>query len=118
FPMALDPDAHRVLVVFRSPPTLAAYSASDGTVAARVETCGDADDLFVDAKRRRVYASCGEGVVDVFEQAGVSYQRLAQIPTVSGARTSLFVPDLDRLFVAVRARSGEPAVIWVFRPAP
>jgi hypothetical protein len=37
--------------------------------------------------------------------------------TASGARTSLFVPELDRLFVAVRARSKEPAAIWVFRPA-
>ena len=46
------------------------------------------------------------------------YRRLAGLPTVPGARTSLFVPDLDRLFVAVRAASNEPAAIWVFRPAP
>jgi DNA-binding beta-propeller fold protein YncE len=117
FPMAIDPESHRVLVVFRSPPTLAAYNA-DGTAAARIETCGDADDLFVDAKRRRVYVSCGEGLVEVFEQADARYRRLAQIPTVSGARTSLFVPDLDRFFVAARARSGEPAALWVFRPGP
>jgi hypothetical protein len=85
-------------------------------LAAKAETCGDADDVFVDAKRHRVYVSCGEGMVDVFDQTEAGYRRLAQIPTVSGARTSLFVPDLDRLFVAVRARSGEPAAIWVFRP--
>ena len=60
--------------------------------------------------------SCGEGVVDVFEQAGEGYRRLARVPTVSGARTSLFVPELDRLFVAVRARGSEPAAIWVFKP--
>jgi hypothetical protein len=46
------------------------------------------------------------------------YRRLARVPTVSGARTSLFVPELDRLFVAVRAGSNEPAAIWVFRPIP
>ena len=39
-----------------------------------------------------------------------------QIPTVSGARTSLFVPELDRLFVAVRSSGNKPAAIWVFRP--
>jgi DNA-binding beta-propeller fold protein YncE len=118
FPMAIDRDTHRVLVVFRSPPTLMALSNQDGHVEAKVGTCGDADDLFVDAKRRRVYVSCGEGVVDVFEQAGEGYRRLARAPTVSGARTSLFVPELDRLFVAVRARWNEAAAIWVFRPAP
>ena len=61
--------------------------------------------------------SCGEGVVDVFAAEAAGYRRLARVPTVSGARTSLFVPELDRLFVAVRARSSEPAAIWVFRPA-
>jgi DNA-binding beta-propeller fold protein YncE len=117
FPMAIDGEAHRVLVVFRSPPTLMALSSQDGRVAAKAETCGDADDVFVDRKRRRVYVSCGEGVVDVFETGEAGYRRLARVPTVSGARTSLFVPELDRLFVAVGARSNEPAAIWVFRPA-
>jgi DNA-binding beta-propeller fold protein YncE len=118
FPMAIDRDAHRVLVVFRNPPTLMALSSQDGHVVAKIETCGDADDVFVDSKRRRVYVSCGEGIVDVLEQREAEYRRLARVPTVSGARTSLFVPELDRLLVAVRTRSNEPAAIWVFRPAP
>jgi DNA-binding beta-propeller fold protein YncE len=117
FPMAIDSEGHRVVVVFRSPPTLMALSSQDGHVVAKVETCGDADDVFVDSKRRRVYVSCGEGVVDVLEPGETGYRRLARVPTVSGARTSLFVPELDRLFVAVRAASNEPAAIWVFRPA-
>ena len=66
--MAIDREAHRVLVVFRSPPTLMALSSQDGRVVTKIETCGDADDVFVDPKRRRVYVSCGEGVVDVLEQ--------------------------------------------------
>ena len=118
FPMAIDRDAHRVLVVFRSPPTLMALSSQDGRVVAKVETCGDADDVFADAKRHRIYVSCGAGVIDVLEQREAEYRRLARVPTVSGARTSLFVPELDRMFVAVRAKSNEPAAIWVFRPAP
>jgi len=117
FPMAIDGEAHQVLVVFRSPPSLMALSSQDGHVGAKVETCGDADDVFVDRKRRRVYVSCGEGVVDVLESGEAGYRRLARVPTVPGARTSLFVPELDRLFVAVRAASNEPAAIWVFRPA-
>jgi DNA-binding beta-propeller fold protein YncE len=117
FPMAIDADVHRVLVVFRSPPVLMALSTEDGRVVAKTATCGDADDAFADAKRHRVYLSCGEGVVDVFAADAAGYRRIARVPTVSGARTSLFVPELDRLFVAVRARSNEPAAIWVFRPA-
>ena len=115
--MAIDGEAHQVLFVFRSPPSLMALASQDGHVAAKVETCGDADDVFVDSKRRRVYVSCGEGVVDVLEPVEAGYRRLARVPPVPGARTSLFVPELDRLFVAVRAGSNEPAAIWVFRPA-
>ena len=74
--------------------------------------------MFVDAKRHRVYVSCGEGVVDVFAADAAGYRRLARVPTVSGARTSLFVPERDRLLVAVRAQWNEPAAIWVFRPSP
>jgi YVTN family beta-propeller protein len=118
FPMAIDHQAHRVLVVFRSPPTLMALSSQDGHFMAKTSTCSDADDVFVDAKRRRVYVSCGEGVVDVFAADAAVYRRLVRVPTVSGARTSLFVPELDRLYVAVRARKGEPAAIWVFRATP
>ena len=117
FPMAIDGDEHRVLIVFRSPPTLMALASQDGHVVARAETCGDADDVFVDPKRRHVYVSCGEGVVDVLEPGEAGYRRMARVPTVPGARTSLFVPELGRLFVAVGAASHEPAAIWVFRPA-
>jgi YVTN family beta-propeller protein len=118
FPMAIDGETHRVLVAFRSPPTLMALSGQDGRILAKPEICGDADDVFVDSLRRRVYVSCGEGTVDVLEQDGAGYRRLAQVPTVSGARTSLFVPELDRLFVAARAGWSEPAAIWVFHPSP
>jgi DNA-binding beta-propeller fold protein YncE len=119
FPMAIDADAHRILVGFRSPPTLMALSTSqDGKIAAKIEICGDVDDVFVDAKRHRVYVSCGEGAVDVIEPREAGYGRLAKVPTVSGARTALFVPEIDRLFVAVRAAWAEPAAIWVFRPTP
>jgi YVTN family beta-propeller protein len=117
FPMAIDGEGHRVVAVFRSPPTLMALASQDGRVAAKAETCGDADDVFVDRKRRRVYVSCGEGVIDVLEPGETGYRRVARVPTVPGARTSLFVPELDRLFVAVRAASHDPPAIWVFRPA-
>lgn len=118
FPMTLDQGRRQVLVIFRAPAELSAFSMTDGKLIATAETCGDADDLFVDAKRDRVYVSCGAGFVDMFEPKGAAYRRVARIPTISGARTSLFVPELDRLLVAVRARSEAPAAIWVFRPIP
>jgi YVTN family beta-propeller protein len=118
FPMALDEKSERILVSFRNPALLGVFSLRDGNPIAAVDACGDADDLFVDEKRQRVYLSCGDGYLDVFEPQGDAYRRAAHIPTISGARTSLFVPEIDRLLVAARANPGEPAALWVFRPTP
>jgi hypothetical protein len=118
FPMAIDGAAGRILVAFRNPPMLAAHTIRDAQLVARLPICGDADDLFVDAARQRVYVSCGAGFIDVLEGSEGDYARLARLPTASGARTSLFVPELDRLYVAVRAGASEPAAIWVYRPMP
>jgi YVTN family beta-propeller protein len=118
FPMAVNHAAGHVLAAFRTPPTLGVFSIKDGALMASPDICGDADDVFVDAKRRRVYVSCGEGFLDVLDSQESSYKRIARIPTVSGARTSLFVPGLDRLLLAARATPGQPAAIWVFRPIP
>jgi len=118
FPMAIDAQSHRVLVVFRSPARLLSFNTSTGQRDTTIETCRDADDVFVDARRQRVYVSCGEGAIDIFERSGSGYIRIARIPTVSGARTALFVPANDRLYLAVRASGSEPAAIWVYRRNP
>jgi YVTN family beta-propeller protein len=118
FAMAVDRDRNRILLAFRSPPEIAAFSMTDGKAVSTADTCGDVDDLFVDAKRARLYVSCGSGFIDVFEANGAPYRRVARVPTAAGARTSLFVPEMDRLVVAVRAGQAEPASIWIFRPMP
>jgi uncharacterized cupredoxin-like copper-binding protein len=47
-----------------------------------------------------------------------AYRRIGHMPTVPGARTSLFAPEMDRIFLAVRATPNEPAAVWVFTPNP
>ena len=116
FPMALDAEAGRVLVMFRSPARLGVFAMQDGAQVAVMESCGDADDLFLDAKRHRIYVSCGEGAIDVVDAQ--AYRRVTRIPTVAGARTSFFAPELDRFMLAVRAAAKEPAAIWLYRPTP
>ncbi|MGB6999011.1 MAG: hypothetical protein WBD96_15770 [Pseudolabrys sp.] len=115
FPMALDHERQLALVVFRNPAKFAAFNLETGSLVAEVDTCGDADDVFIDTKRRQVYITCGAGFIDALKADDPKYSRVAQIPTVSGARTGLFIPEMDRLFLAVRANSGEPAAIWIYR---
>jgi len=116
FPMALDTTAGRLVVVYRDPAVLGVFDMATGAVLARVATCGDADDVFADLPRGRLYVSCGEGMIDILQRQGDGYAELGRVPTAAGARTALFVPELDRLFLAVRANGSEPAAIWIFRP--
>jgi hypothetical protein len=118
FPMALDDTGGRLLVVYRNPAMLAVFDTQSGSLVTRSPTCGDADDVFFDARRQRIYVSCGEGFLHVLQWGDSSISELARLPTVPGARTSLFVPELDRLFLAVRARGSERAALWVYRPSP
>jgi DNA-binding beta-propeller fold protein YncE len=117
FAMALDHARKNILVAFRRPAEVGVFSSTDGKLLTSIPTCGDVDDLFVDSKRDRIYVSCGEGFLDVLSLEGTSYRQTARIATGVGARTSLFVPELDRLLLAVPARGDAQAAIWVFRPS-
>jgi len=46
------------------------------------------------------------------------YARLARITTRAGARTSVFMPPLDRMAVAARASGSDPAELWIYRATP
>lgn len=119
FPMALDPAHGRAAVVFRNPARLVLFDVDTGKPVTTLASCGDADDVFFDTRRQRVYVSCGSGSVDTWQQERGGDRRLKPLKTASGARTSLFVPELDRLFVAARAGFfglGSDAAILVVRP--
>lgn len=118
FPMAYDPAAHLLLTVARTPPKLILLSTQTGLVTASLDACADADDVFHDATRHRIYVICGSGQIDTWQQDGPAYRPLLSTPTSWGARTALFVQALDRLFVAQRAGLfGSTATLAIYRPA-
>lgn len=116
YPLALDEASHRVIAVFRDPSKVGVFGEDDGRLVTSFETCGDSDDVFFDAKRQTLYVICGGGYIDVFAQEGVGFRQTGHIETRGGARTGLFIPDIDRLVLAVRATFTAPAALWVFRP--
>ncbi|MBS0384752.1 MAG: hypothetical protein JSS00_05325 [Proteobacteria bacterium] len=116
FPLALDPASTHLASVFRLPARLALFDRNTGALLASAPTCGDSDDAFFDARRHRIYVACGAGAVDVFDSQDATLAHVGRVGTASGARTALFVPELDRLFVAVRARADAQASILELRP--
>ena len=78
FPMAIDDSGAVIAVVFRQPAKLVLLDTKTGAPAQQLDTCGDADDVFFDRKRQRIYVSCGAGAVDVFHADATGYRPLAR----------------------------------------
>jgi DNA-binding beta-propeller fold protein YncE len=114
YPMALDEAGHRLFIGCRRPAKLLVYNTSTGRQIDSVDISGDTDDLFYDANRKRVYVSCGEGFLDVLAAGDGRLTRTAHIATAAGARTSLFVGQQNRLFLAVPHRGTQKAEIRVY----
>jgi len=115
FPMALDESNHRLFVGCRRPAKVLVFDTTSGREAASFDIVGDTDDLFYDASRKRLYVSGGEGYVDVLQNGDANrFTRIAHIATAAGARTSLYVADANRLYLAVPHRGSQRAEIRVF----
>jgi len=116
YPMALDERSNRLFLGCRRPPSLLVLDTATGQLKTRITIDGDTDDIFYDALRRRIYVSCGTAFIDIIEQQSADqYRLIAKIPTASGARTSLFVPEMRRLFLAVPHRRKQRAEVWVYQ---
>ena len=116
FPMALDEANHRLFVGCRIPSKLVVLNTDSGDVVTKVDISGDADDVFYDRKRNRIYAICGAGKIDIIEQTDPNnYRRSSETETVSGARTGLFVPKIDILFIAVPHRGSQQAEVRAYQ---
>ena len=112
FPMALDETNHRLFIGCRSPSKLVVLNTESGNLVASIGISSDTDDIFYDGKRHRIYAICGAGKIDIIEQTSAdAYKALAKIDTANGARTGLFVPERDTIFVAVPHRGSQEAEI-------
>ncbi len=118
YPLALDTKGQRVFVGCRKKPMVVVLDAATGKELAGVAIPGDIDDLFYDAKRGRLYASCGAGVLAVLEERAGKFTLVESIPTAKSTRTCLFDAESDRLFV-VLPRVGDAAPeLRVYKPKP
>lgn len=114
-PMTLDEESHSVIVVFRKPARLAIVDMTTGAMSLTADTCGDAGGVALDEKRSRLYVSCGAGSMDVIQRSAATLRRVARITTSGGAQASVFVPELDRLYLALPPTSKAEAAIRVYR---
>jgi hypothetical protein len=115
FPMALDTIHHYAFIGYRRPAKLIVLDSKTGNEISNNEMAGDIDDLYFDHQTKRIYISGGEGYINVFEkQASSRFNKIANIPTRNGARTSLLIPQLRLFVLAERAEGGDPAQLSIY----
>jgi DNA-binding beta-propeller fold protein YncE len=119
-PIALDEANHRLFLGCRKEPMLVVMDTESGKELSSAPIAGEVDDLWFDAKRKQLYASCGDEVLVVLAQKDADhYAPLFKIQTPKGSKTSLFDPESSRLFLAVPRQEGKPGPeIRVYQAKP
>ncbi len=109
-PLALDDTNKRVFIGCRKAPKMVVMDSDSGKEITAIDIPGEVDDIYYDAKRKQLYASCGEGYLAIIKQKDAdTYEVVKKIETAKGAKTSLFDPETNRIFLAVPRQPGQAA---------
>jgi hypothetical protein len=107
-PLALDEANKRIYVGCRKEPKVIVMDSESGKELSAADVAGGIDDMWLDAKRKRLFASCGDGFLVVLKQADADHLEVVEkIETPKGAKTCLYVPETGRLYLAVPRQEGK-----------
>jgi DNA-binding beta-propeller fold protein YncE len=105
--IALDEPNRRLFTATRKPPKVFVFDTDTGKVIADFPCVDVNSDMWFDAAHKRIYVT-GSEKTSVFEQLDADhYKHVAEISTAYRAKSSIFVPQLNRLYVAVSSK-GKP----------
>lgn len=114
-PLAYDEKTHRLFVVTRKPGKLLVINADTGATVAAFDAPSRVDQAIWDPANRRVYVCGGDGRLMVVEQdSGDAYRVADMITTPVASKTGIFVPSLNRIYLAASPGEGKtPAgLVW------
>ena len=117
--MALDEADHRLFVHARDPGKVLVIDSESGKLITSLPCVGDYDDAIYDPGTRRLYL-IGTPFLKVWQKSeeGDRYDTLGQVPTAFHAQTGIFVPQLNRLYIAVNHHGTTDAAVQVYDVVP
>ncbi len=107
--LALDEPNHRVFIATRKPPTFFVFDTRTGKVVAKLPCAAQNDDMWRDLLRKRIYVTGTETTTVIEQKDPNHYTHIADVPTGFRARTSILVPELNRLYIAVSGKGKADA---------
>jgi len=105
--MVLDEHNHRLFIATRKPAQFIVFNSDTGEVVAALPCVGVNSDMSFDVARKRIYVTGSEAASVFVQRDADHYEHIADVPTAYRAKSSIFVPDLKRLYVAVSGK-GKP----------
>jgi hypothetical protein len=105
--IALDEPNHRLFTASRKPAQFVVFNTETGKVVTTLPCVGVNSDMSFDVARKQIYVT-GSDTASVFLQRDADhYEHIAEVPTAFRAKSSIFVPELKRLYVADSGK-GKP----------
>jgi hypothetical protein len=105
--ITLDEPHRRLFTATRKPALFIVFNLDTGKVVSTLPCVGVNSDMSLDVAHKRVYVT-GDGTATVIEQRDADhYEHIAEVPTAYRAKSSIFVPELKRLYVADSGK-GKP----------
>jgi DNA-binding beta-propeller fold protein YncE len=116
-PLTLDENHHRLFTISRNPPELVVFDMETGKVVTHLPCASGSDDMSYDASRSRIYVPGRKGFISVFEQRDADhYEHMAEVPSGQDGATSIFVPELNRLYVGLRRSPSGALQVFEVQP--
>ncbi|MGH9643687.1 MAG: YncE family protein [Terriglobales bacterium] len=102
--LAFDSVNHRLFSASRDPGKFWVINTDTGKIVSTLSCAESNDNLIYDRQRMRIYIT-GNDFATVIQQHGPDdYQKIADVPTGYRAKTSLLVPELNRLYIALSGK--------------
>ncbi|UAK25796.1 YncE family protein [Sphingomonas nostoxanthinifaciens] len=116
-PMDYDPATHRLFVVGRDPGRVYVIDGVTGKLLSTTDCPNGSDDVAFDAKGQRLFVSASDGFA-VLKRRDADHFALVQTGTRRGAKTSVYVPSVGKLFIGHAATGADPTSLDIYRVAP
>lgn len=102
--LAFDEANHRLFSATRNPPKFWVFDTITGQIVTTLTCTAYNDHMIFDPVRKRIYIT-GTETASVIEQRDADhYENIAEVPTGYRAKTSIFVPELNRIYIALSAK--------------
>jgi DNA-binding beta-propeller fold protein YncE len=105
--IALDEPNRRLFTATRKPAQFIVFDIDTGKVVATVPCVGVNSDMSLDVAHKRIYVTGSETATVIEQRDADHYEHIAEVPTAYRAKSSIFVPELKRLYVADSGK-GKP----------